>query len=627
MVFNYPPANYQQPMRSPGVVPFTMQDGATFWEVLRALHSYLDSLIATINDEYAKWTEDQKATLEAIRAEMAKTIEEFEAKVTEQLAAQDDKVDKLLTAKGAEFDTKAQDLTDYVNTEVDKILNASIETKDDLVNIILKDVSSKTRATLDQIILSAIGKNDRFVRTVNGKDGRDVVITAGDVGAVSSVNGKTGLDVTLDNVDVGAERLSTFNVMDFGAIGNGIADDTPAVAAAVTAGEGKGSVILFPPGYTYNMPGYVKLNSDTHIRGYGATLVKPVGAQRVIDSFFGILSEGRKGYGSGAVNISIQGFTVIGRAHLSEPSCLLAAHHGSNIVIRDVVGIMCMGRGHFADLAGCDNVLVENCQFYGAQDRAGDTAGETIQPDISASSTVSIAEADGTWYDGLPAKNIKVNGCVFEQHVIGVTTYPAPIPFGTHTSPGLDKYYYGLWFTNNVVGITQAKVGGVMGAVHIISSRHVTISGNRFDGGEVDNQLVSIQGGFGTGVENTSNGVVISNNHFFMGRANHIRLSGPITNISIMGNTFKNFGRGASDVSNGINVGTGPDLVTIVGNSFESAGTGASSTAGAIFATAGSPKQITTCGNVSAGISGGFTGAGFQSGATRTVNAANSWRS
>lgn len=624
MTFPYNPHAAAIPRMNPGVVPFTMRDGETFWEILKRLHSYLDGLIDAVNAAYTGWDEQQQETLTAIREEIGKVIEDFEAKANQQLQDQDEKIDTLLVAKSEEFDTAIVNLTKYVNDSINSILNASVETNDDIVNTILNNVESKTRKTLDKIIVSALDADNRFVRTVNGKDGRNVVLSAVDVGAIEEVNRKRGTRITLSHKDVGAEREHTFNVKDYGAKGDGKTDDTAAVAAAVNAGSGVGSVITFPPG-EYMMYGYVKLNSNTKINGYGATLVKPAANLRIIDSFFGILSEGRKGYGSGAVNIVIQGFTVIGRAHLNEPSCLLAAHHGSNITIRDITGIMCMGRGHFADLAGCENVLVENCEFYGAQDRAGDTAGETIQPDISASDTVSISEADGSWYDGLPARNIRVDKCVFGVHVIRGTTYPSPIPFGMHTSPALDTYYYGLWFTNNVVGVTQAKTSGVVGAVHIISSRHVTITGNRFDGGEVDNPLISIQGGFGTGKETTSNGIVISGNHFILGRANQIRLSNG-TNIAIFGNTFKNFGRGGSDVANGIMVGTGVDLFSITGNTFESAGTGASSTAGSIFAATGSPKQGIVAGNVAAGIAAGFTGGGLSAGQSRITTSANQWR-
>jgi len=46
--------------------------------------------------------------------------------------------------------------------------------------------------------------------------------------------------------------MATFNVKDYGAVGDGIADDTVAIQAAVDVADG--GVILLPPG-VYNITG------------------------------------------------------------------------------------------------------------------------------------------------------------------------------------------------------------------------------------------------------------------------------------------------------------------------------------------------------------------------------------
>ena len=42
--------------------------------------------------------------------------------------------------------------------------------------------------------------------------------------------------------------MDAFNVYDFGAVGNGIADDTAAIQAAIDAGADKGVAVRFPAG-------------------------------------------------------------------------------------------------------------------------------------------------------------------------------------------------------------------------------------------------------------------------------------------------------------------------------------------------------------------------------------------
>lgn len=58
------------------------------------------------------------------------------------------------------------------------------------------------------------------------------------------------------------------NVLDYGAIGDGISDDTSAVQAAFDAG----GVLYFPPNYTFNCS-WLSVNNDLEIIGYASTLL------------------------------------------------------------------------------------------------------------------------------------------------------------------------------------------------------------------------------------------------------------------------------------------------------------------------------------------------------------------
>ena len=70
-----------------------------------------------------------------------------------------------------------------------------------------------------------------------------------------------------------AHNPNTLNVRDYGATGNGTTDDTAAIQAAATACPTAGCTLLFPPGYTFGVTGTTYLKSNTHVMGYGATIV------------------------------------------------------------------------------------------------------------------------------------------------------------------------------------------------------------------------------------------------------------------------------------------------------------------------------------------------------------------
>lgn len=81
---------------------------------------------------------------------------------------------------------------------------------------------------------------------------------------------------------------STYNVKDFGAVGNGIADDYSAIQSAINACGTAGGVVLFPPGTYYLGHGdNLKLppgNTNWMVlSGYGATIKLSAGAPRFLN--------------------------------------------------------------------------------------------------------------------------------------------------------------------------------------------------------------------------------------------------------------------------------------------------------------------------------------------------------
>lgn len=123
----------------------------------------------------------------------------------------------------------------------------------------------------DPITPASIGA----VASVNGRlpdSSGDVYVPTGGGGtgtggAVDSVNGQTGA-VTLDAADVGA--VASRNVRAYGAVGDGTADDTAAIQAAIDAG----GLVSFDPG-TYRITEPLVLKSGTILQGCHAPSYSP----------------------------------------------------------------------------------------------------------------------------------------------------------------------------------------------------------------------------------------------------------------------------------------------------------------------------------------------------------------
>lgn len=79
------------------------------------------------------------------------------------------------------------------------------------------------------------------------------------------------------------ERTATASIKDFGARGDGIADDTAAIESAIDSVANLGGTLRFPPG-TYLVTS-VGLRPGVHYIGYGATIKRPANQGKWVRSF------------------------------------------------------------------------------------------------------------------------------------------------------------------------------------------------------------------------------------------------------------------------------------------------------------------------------------------------------
>lgn len=288
-----------------------------------------------------------------------------------------------------------------------------------------------------------------------------------------------GLDTKYNNIGSKINgidsRFNFVNIKEFGAKGDGKTDDTQAFINAFNTAKTNGSLDLYVPDGDYIMDGYAELWSNSHIRlSKGARIIKGPTSTTQYCFLMGRTTTS-KGYGSGPKNITIEG----GRFEGYEGSGVsFTSHHVSGLHVRNCVFYLAIRTGHVFDLAGCENVLIEDCEFHGMNVQSGREYAEAIQIDCSTSEGLSGNYSN---YDGLPTRNVTVQRCKFLPiYENGKIKYPAPNAMGAHNFVE-GMYYTNLRFIDNIVQDAPARVSGNTGCwVRFYAGDGIIISGNRF---------------------------------------------------------------------------------------------------------------------------------------------------
>lgn len=234
-----------------------------------------------------------------------------------------------------------------------------------------------------------------------------------------------------------------------------------------------GGVLYIPYG-DYTMHGYVELKSNIHVIAPKGTIIRKTLSSVSAYTFLAGKEYGTRGYGGGGRNITIEGITFVGKP-LDDKTYFangLAFNHVDELLIKDCAFNDCMYAGHCVDLAGCSNVLIDNCSFAGQWLIEGREYAEAIQIDSSTPGSI------GNWagVDGLPTKNVTVENCEFIPSLNSL----APNPIGNHGYTG-GMYYENITFKNNIVINAQRySAGGWRGWIHFYGTKNVKIIDNTF---------------------------------------------------------------------------------------------------------------------------------------------------
>ena len=286
-----------------------------------------------------------------------------------------------------------------------------------------------------------------------------------------------GLRGALDNAYVSIADERYVDVKRYGAVGDGVTDDTAAVAAAmVKVGQMGGGTLYFPPG-TYYMKHYVDLVDNVRILGDGATLIKRLGMSAY--SFFNADSKSPK-YGGSVSNVIMENMRFKGDVSNSVGCAAMVLHHAYNVKVSKCDFIEMVVTGHVFDLIGSDNIKIDSCNFYGASVAAD---SEAIQIDVSMMGTGGTGVRSG-----LPTRRVKITNCNFAPAVSAdLIEYPAPNPMGAHAFRE-GAYYDDVLFEGNTVTNPRTRVvtasnfvgiirGGMARRWNIVNNTFITAAG------------------------------------------------------------------------------------------------------------------------------------------------------
>lgn len=317
----------------------------------------------------------------------------------------------------------------------------------------------------------------------------------------------------------------------FGAVGDGVADDSAAVQAAVDYLNVRGGgVLAYDPkvGAGVYRQMWVRLGPNITVEGNGATVKSGAGIV-----FFGG-SQGSTGYGGYTHDLTFRNITFRGD-FAAGILCKLMFHHTENLLIENCRFIEATRSSHAIDMGGCRNVIIRGCTFSG-HDPVGSDYSEAIQLDHSTANGMNNPTGEEGTYDGLPCVNVTVENCTFEPWRTTEGWFPAPTPFGNHVY--VEALHEDIRFINNRVvdAHTPTSAATSNGWLHFYGVKGLTVAGNHFEQATTKQPMIVVRlitpttglarENYGVhGASNNSPGVEVL----------------PSEDVKITGNTFKGF--------------------------------------------------------------------------------------
>lgn len=370
---------------------------------------------------------------------------------------------------------------------------------------------------------------------------------------------------------IGNTSSNYVNVQDYGAVGNGINDDTIAIQSAIDDAYARGiSTVVIPAGhYMVSVePTAVNLRSNITIKMLDGAVVEAIPTSRSSYRIFMV---------SNCENVIFQGGTIVGErdGHIGtggEHGMGIYITMSTDVTVKDVTIRDFWGDGIYVGMNAhkpsnrvmIDNVVLDNNRRQGVSITAGDNI--VIENSIirNTNGTLPMFGIDIETNDpSIPVTNIVIRNNIFYDNVrgdvllgahcegieiYGNTSLPGSIvsSWGMHLAHGHNIKVYDNNISGRNIGVMAKNNVGVDIYSNVIEGR---VEGGEYRGTGVildsfstdvtvrDNSITNVLRGFYFG---DSERAIIANNHIENVQQDGILMWSGATNTTIENNTIRN---------------------------------------------------------------------------------------
>lgn len=245
-LFPYEPHPYTN------VVPFTVRDNSTMLMILNGLREWIrDKLIPHLDDNFTKMVEAWE-----------QNVVQLTASVNAALDAQSAEIASLLADQLAEFEAIKQ-----------AVIENSIELQDEVLQAIFTDPDSEFRQLINTLYAPAdyegvVDALDLANPESPAREGLDPLYLPADFDATAALQLEDPDSPAREALDLLYAARRVFDVKSYGALGDGVTDDSAAILAAIEAARPVRGEVYFPTGL-YISSQTLTLYSNVSYKGDG----------------------------------------------------------------------------------------------------------------------------------------------------------------------------------------------------------------------------------------------------------------------------------------------------------------------------------------------------------------------